>query len=331
VSELRDRGALAALLAALAFVAYHQLWEGRFTDAEATAAEGRSLSEATGYRAYLGVFACADLAVLALRGREFQARPLATQLRRRFAGQGNTLETGLVGQALTDLELGLGHYADALSAAGEDSCGQPVAQQNAADLAEAGIRSGDAEAAAAAVEAFAPLALASGTPWALGLLARSRALLAAGDDAEPQYQLATEHFRQTRLVPELARSHLVYGEWLRRRRRRKDARDQLRTAFGMFEAMGMGAFADRARSELRATGEHAARRTSIAEQTARATLAATYAGPVCIREYLGPALIATSYSQGSTRECGLPQRSWKTLPLKAFAYLRRSSLRLPRL
>ncbi len=162
VAELRDQGALTALLAALAFVAYHQLSEGRFADAEATAAEGRSLSEASGYRAHLGVFACADLEVLAMRGRELQARALAARLRPKFAKQGNGLGIGLVDQALTDLELGVGNCGDALRTVLEASSEQPVAQQHVAKLVEAGIRSGDREAAAAASAAFAPLALAAG-------------------------------------------------------------------------------------------------------------------------------------------------------------------------
>jgi DNA-binding CsgD family transcriptional regulator len=92
-------------------------------------------------------------------------------------------------------------------------------------------------------------------------LARCRALLALDDRAEPEYRLAIEYLQRCRITPQLARTQLLYGEWLRRRRRRRDARDQLRTAFGIFDAMGINAFADRARSELRATGEHVSRRT----------------------------------------------------------------------
>jgi DNA-binding CsgD family transcriptional regulator len=131
------------------------------------------------------------------------------------------------------------------------------------------------------VEAFEPWALASGTHWALGLLARSRALLAADDCAEPEYLLAIEHLRQCRIVPELARSRLLYGEWLRRQRRRRDARGQLRAAHDMFDQLGMGGFARRARVELRATGEQAAKRTPGAldgELTPQETQIATLAG-----------------------------------------------------
>jgi DNA-binding CsgD family transcriptional regulator len=128
---------------------------------------------------------------------------------------------------------------------------------SAADVAEAAVRGGDRGAGEEALAAFTPLAEASGTPTILGLLARARALLAGDDAAEPEYRRAIEYLGQERVPLELARSHLVYGEWLRRQRRRRDARDQLRTAFTMFDQLGMAAFAKRAASELRATGEHA--------------------------------------------------------------------------
>jgi DNA-binding CsgD family transcriptional regulator len=127
---------------------------------------------------------------------------------------------------------------------------------------EAGIRSGDREIAIAALEALAPLAQASGTHVALGLLARGRALLADDDQAEAEYRQSIEHLRQTRAVPQQARSRLLYGEWLRRQRRRRDAREQLQAAWQMFDTLGMEAFAERARAELLATGEHARKRTA---------------------------------------------------------------------
>ena len=101
-----------------------------------------------------------------------------------------------------------------------------------------------------------------GTPLASGLLARSRALLAGDADAEPLYHQAIGHLKQCRAAPQLARAHLVYGEWLRRQRRRRDARQQLRTAHEMFTLMGAEAFAERARIELLATGERARPRTA---------------------------------------------------------------------
>jgi DNA-binding CsgD family transcriptional regulator len=106
------------------------------------------------------------------------------------------------------------------------------------------------------MEAAAPRWLACQTPWPLGLLARCQALLADDDHAEAGYRLSIERLRQCQVTPELARSHLLYGEWLRRQRRRRGAREQLRTAYELFGTLGMEAFAHRARTELRATGEH---------------------------------------------------------------------------
>ena len=111
------------------------------------------------------------------------------------------------------------------------------------------------------------MAAATASDWALGLQARSRALLADDDDAEHFYREAIEHLGRTRMRAELARAHLVYGEWLRRQRRAGDAREQLRTALGMLEAMGMEGFSERARRELRATGETRARKGSVSSQS----------------------------------------------------------------
>ena len=104
---------------------------------------------------------------------------------------------------------------------------------------------------------LAELTEPAGTDWALGTQARSRALLSDGESAEDLYQEAVERFGRTRLRPELARAHLLYGEWLRREGRRVDAREQLRTAHDMLAGIGMDAFAERARRELVATGEKA--------------------------------------------------------------------------
>jgi len=258
VAELRDRGAISAVLPALGTQLSVQAQEGRFADAEATLAEGRALAEATGYRGYLGAYAWLELWALARQGREADARPLAARLLREFAGRRTGYEVLRVQGALAVLELGLGNYPAALRCALESLPRQNVLGfAQFADVVEAGTRCGERETATAALEAFTPWALASGTDLALGLLARGQALLADDGHAEAEYRLAIDHLQRSRLVPQLARAHQVYGEWLRRQRRRRDARDQLRRAFEMFDQMGMTAFAGRARAELRATGERA--------------------------------------------------------------------------
>jgi DNA-binding CsgD family transcriptional regulator len=129
------------------------------------------------------------------------------------------------------------------------------------ELVEAATRSGQNDRAASALEVLSETTRASGTPWARGIEARSRALLAEGGAAEALYREAIRQLRPTRLRVDLARTHLLYGEWLRRERRRIDARTQLRTAHELFSEFGMEAFAERARVELEATGERARKRT----------------------------------------------------------------------
>ena len=119
---------------------------------------------------------------------------------------------------------------------------------------------GEPELASEALSRLSQTTAASGTDWALGVEARSRALLSDGDAAERLYQEAIERLRRTRVRVQLARTHLLYGEWLRRERRRLDARDQLRTARELFTSMGVEAFAARAERELLATGERIRKR-----------------------------------------------------------------------
>jgi DNA-binding CsgD family transcriptional regulator len=129
------------------------------------------------------------------------------------------------------------------------------------ELIEAASRTGRRERAAEALEVLSKSTRASGTPWALGVEARSRALVSPDDAAEPLYREAIARLEPTRLRLDLARAHLLYGEWLRRERRRLDARTELRLAYDLFSGFGMEAFAERARVELQATGEHARKRT----------------------------------------------------------------------
>ncbi|MGH2939613.1 MAG: helix-turn-helix transcriptional regulator [Solirubrobacterales bacterium] len=129
------------------------------------------------------------------------------------------------------------------------------------ELAEAASRSADTDLLDYAVAWLGERTEVIESAWADGVAARVRALASEGEEAESLYRRSIERLSETRLRPELARSRLLYGEWLRRSRRRVDAREQLRAAFGAFDGMGAGAFADRAERELEATGERARRRT----------------------------------------------------------------------
>ena len=159
---------------------------------------------------------------------------------------------------LTTLELSLGHYDAARLSALSLFDDDPVFVGTIflPDVVEAMVRSDDLEGAHRALARLSERALPSGTPWALGLLARASALMAHDVRAEELYVEAVEHLERAGVYTDLARAHLLYGEWLRRQRRRRDAREQLRAAHDMFQAMGAGLFAQRARVELLATGEH---------------------------------------------------------------------------
>ena len=162
---------------------------------------------------------------------------------------------------------GLGRYADALASAelaSEQRDDLAFANLALAELIEAAVYGGQPERAAAAMGRLTELTLPSGTAWGLGVAARSRALLSEGDEAERLYREAIGHLSSAPARTELARAHLLYGEWLRRQRRRREAREHLRTAHDMLEAMGMDAFAERAGRELRATGETVRKRTAAA-------------------------------------------------------------------
>ena len=163
------------------------------------------------------------------------------------------------------LYLGLGRYDAALTALGqaEHYDEEGAAMWALIELIEAAVRSGQRQRAGAALERVTETARANGTDWALSTEARCRALLSEGGagDTDDLYHQAIEHSGSTNLCVHLARAHLLYGEWLRRARRRLDARQHLRTAVEMFNAMGLEAFAGRAERELRATGERVRKRT----------------------------------------------------------------------
>jgi DNA-binding CsgD family transcriptional regulator len=162
------------------------------------------------------------------------------------------------------LHNGLGRYREAMAAAQTASDDTPelfVSVWAALELLEAATRSDEPELARKALERIVAATAVAPTDWALGIEARSRALVSEGAAAERLYQEAIERLGRTRLRPELARAHLLYGEWLRRENRRVDARAQLRAAHDQFTSIGMEAFAERTRGELLATGERVRKRT----------------------------------------------------------------------
>ena len=177
-------------------------------------------------------------------------------------GEGGAVKWVLLEQAI--LCNALGRYEDALTAAAS-AYDEPVLYSVwiGTELIESAARSGHPERAARALENLCEMASAAGTDWVLGVAARCRALLADGETAEDLYRASIGHLQRTRLPVELARSQLVYGEWLRREGRRIDARQQLRIAREMFDVIGAVAFTDRAARELAATGETIRKRPGV--------------------------------------------------------------------
>jgi DNA-binding CsgD family transcriptional regulator len=165
--------------------------------------------------------------------------------------------------ALTLFELGQGHYRQAMKHAWAVFEEDPPTNGNLVLplLIEAAVRTGDRAGVAKALARLEERAPLAGTPWALGTLALGRALTADGDDAEKFYQESVDQLGQGPLALEQARSRLLFGEWLRRRKRRSDARKQLRAAYESFDAFGAVPYAERARIELLTTGETARKRT----------------------------------------------------------------------
>jgi DNA-binding CsgD family transcriptional regulator len=259
----REHAALTILPIALSYLGGAELVAGRLKECEALAEQSLEISAATGNPGMLGAAARGNVHLLAWRGNEAEARASVATHRAYALERGQTGRINLAHYALTVLELGLGRYHAALENAlplyQDDS---PVAGSWVLpNVVEAAARSGHQSIARDGLNRLSERAEASGTPLALGFLARSRALLAGDAEAESLYKESIDQLGRSSAKPELARSRLLYGEWLRRQGRRRDARDQLRTAHDMFAAMGLEAFAERARVELLATGERARRRT----------------------------------------------------------------------
>jgi len=259
VQLARSVGALSELPVALNSRAFMLLFAGDLTGAAALIQELQPAIEATGTR--LAPYAALGLAVLS--GRSGEANALIENITRDVAPRGEGIGLTVVDWAHAVLNNALGNYQEALRSAARSTgyLREMTAPTWAmAELIEAATRSGQDDVAADALARLAETTSVSDTDWGRGIEARSRALLSEGDTAEHLYREAIDHLSRCRVRADLARAHLLYGEWLRRQRRRVDARAELGIALEMLESMGMEAFAERARRELQATGEKARKR-----------------------------------------------------------------------
>jgi DNA-binding CsgD family transcriptional regulator len=255
----RRTGALSDLPLALTQRVYMHLLAGELTAAASLVDEIHAATDALG--STLAPYGQVGLA--ALRGREAEAVDLIGRTRAEVTQRGEGIGASVVDWAEAVLNNGLARYEDARSAALR-VVGHPDLNPSTwvmPEVIEAAVRAGTPELAADTQRRLVDMTRVSGTDWALGLAARSQALLVEDERAEELYLHAIERLGRTRIRADLARAHLLYGEWLRRERRRLDARKQLRLAHDLFSDFGMEAFAERARVELEATGEHARRRT----------------------------------------------------------------------
>jgi DNA-binding CsgD family transcriptional regulator len=259
VGLARDAGALAVLPIALSYRACVHVHAGEFDAASALIDEAKAISEAAG----TAPLRYTSLMLLAWRGQESQALELIEASVKDATARGEGRALGLAEYATALLYNGLARYDAALAAARRACQYEDLGFFAWAliELVEAAARSGRPEAAAVALEALAERTRASGTEWALGIEARSRALLSHGQAADALYREAIGRLGRTRIAVHLARARLLYGEWLRRENRRQDAREPLRAAYEMFSGIGAGGFAERARRELTATGETVRKRT----------------------------------------------------------------------
>jgi DNA-binding CsgD family transcriptional regulator len=259
VRVARETGMLRVLPNAVTYRAALYVHAGAFDAASSLIEEADAITQAT----EMAPLKYASLMLAAWRGREAEALAMieAGKIEATARGEGMGLA---VAEWITALLFNsLGRYQDALAAA-ERACAHDDVAISAwalVELIEAGVRSGATDATSAALDRLSGVTQASGTDWALGILARSRGLVSEGNVSEAHFREAIERLERTRIRVELARARLLYGEWLRREQRRVDAREQLRAAHEMFNTMGAEGFAERARVELLATGETVRKRT----------------------------------------------------------------------
>jgi len=256
---VRETGALGDLAVALSHRGQLHVFSGELALAETLHDALQEATELTG--SPLAPYHTVGL--VAMRGTDVDTPEFFERARAEMIRRGEGAGLSFADWAESVLYNGLGRYAEALVSARLVVDNTELVPLNWAmpELIEAAVRVGAREVAAETDRRLTDRSTASGTDWALGVAARSHALVVEDECAEELYVEAIERLSQTRIAVDLARAHLLYGEWLRRQRRRVDARDELRTAHEMFTGFGMLAFAERARVELLAAGEHARQRT----------------------------------------------------------------------
>jgi DNA-binding CsgD family transcriptional regulator len=295
----REAGALDQLPIMLGALGTAVAWSGDFAAAAALDAEAHAVCEVTGSRA--APFTAMMLA--SLRGSQAEAGPLIEVTIAEATAGGQGIAVAYAHWAAAILANGLGRYADALAAArqaSEDTSTLYISMWALPELIEAATRTGDTAMAGDALARLAEFSQAGRTDFGLGIEARSRALLSEGEMAGNLYRQAIDRLGRTKLRPELARAHLLYGEWLRRENRRSDAREQLRTAHDMVAAIGMEAFAERARHELLATGETV--RKPSAEPANTLTAQETHIARLAADGHTNPEIAAQLYLSARTVE-----------------------------
>jgi DNA-binding CsgD family transcriptional regulator len=260
VETARATGTLSELALALSARTPMLVFCGDLAAAAATVSETASVEEATGIRAA----PYGALMVSAWRGRPRETTDLIEMTEREAGARGEGIGVAISAYARAVLSNGLGQYEDALAAAVSASEHREVVAENwgLSELVEPATRCGRPDLAVDALDRLATKARATRTPWACGIESRARALLAEGGDADRWFRAAIDQLARTRVRAELARTHLLYGEWLRREGRRVDARTELNVAHELFRSMGMEAFSRRVAGELVATGEKRRRRVA---------------------------------------------------------------------
>jgi DNA-binding CsgD family transcriptional regulator len=315
IAFARHAGALITLPIVFNMRATVHTFAGEFAEAASMVAQADSVTEVTGS----SIAPYGALALAAFRGQEAQTAQLILTATDDVGRRGEGRALSLIGWAAAVLYNSLGRHEEALAAAQracEDSPAVQFASWALVELVEAAVRGAVPERAAGALRRLSGIARACGTDWALGAEARSRALVSDGAAAESLYREAIDRFGRAGLRVDLARAHLLYGEWLRRRRRRRDARDQLASAYEIFDSIGAAAFAERARIELRASGGQARERaveapdTLTAQEALIARLAADGASnpEIAAQLFISPATVAYHLRKVFTK-LGISSRS----------------------